>query len=170
MSNLYFGDRLHKLRKSRGLSLEEVALGVGVTSSHISQLENGKRNPSFSLISALSNYFDVDPTFLMETKNMFFGHGEKICAFREAKGISLVELALRADIEPAHLLKVENGQARLKKEELQRVAQILGKSIIDFNDAISTHLNTIREICLVIFNMDAGDIEELIQFIEERIN
>lgn len=49
-----------------------------------------------------------------------------IRAMREANGLSLRETARRAGIDPAHLMRVERGEAGLSIESLQRLARVLG--------------------------------------------
>ena len=46
-------------------------------------------------------------------------------AVRQAKGLSLREVARRADIEVSHLSRVERGQAGLSVRALNRVAKVL---------------------------------------------
>lgn len=169
MSEIYAGDRLHQLRKKRGLSLEEVGIGVGVTSSHISQLENGKRQPSFTLVADLAEYFDVDPTFFIETPYKFYGHGRKITEFREAKGVTIEELASKVGLAVTYLQSVEDGERRLTAEEISRVADALGVDVFDFHNDIEVHLTMIREICDIVFQMNAADIDQVINFIRPRI-
>lgn len=167
---IYAGERLYRLRKRRGLSLEEVSLGVGVTSSHISQIENGKRQPSFNLLSAFAQYFDVDPTFFIDSKNKLYGQGRHIRSFREAQGISLEELARRTDLETTYLQQVEEGKERLDFVKMQEIAQALNKDIIDFHEPTEIHLNHIREICDIIFNMAEEEIEQALSFIRKKIH
>jgi transcriptional regulator with XRE-family HTH domain len=47
-------------------------------------------------------------------------------ALREANGLSLRETARRAGMDPAHLLRVERGEAGLSIDSLQRLARTLG--------------------------------------------
>jgi transcriptional regulator with XRE-family HTH domain len=47
-------------------------------------------------------------------------------AMREAHGLSLRETARRAGMDPAHLMRVERGEAGLSIESLQRLARVLG--------------------------------------------
>jgi len=47
-------------------------------------------------------------------------------AVRIAHGLSLRETARRAQINPAHLSRVERGQRQLSVEALARLAQVLG--------------------------------------------
>ena len=47
-------------------------------------------------------------------------------AVREARGMSLRELARRADLDPTFLSNVERGRERLSVRSLERVAKALG--------------------------------------------
>lgn len=49
-----FGNRLRVLRKAAGLTQPALAKAVGVTQTHISDIENGKRNAGFELIEGLA--------------------------------------------------------------------------------------------------------------------
>ena len=47
-------------------------------------------------------------------------------ALREANGLTLRETARRAGMDPAHLMRVERGEAGLSIATLQRLAGVLG--------------------------------------------
>lgn len=47
-------------------------------------------------------------------------------AVREARGLSLREVARRANLNPAHLSRFERGQAGLSIDSLRRLADVLG--------------------------------------------
>jgi transcriptional regulator with XRE-family HTH domain len=47
-------------------------------------------------------------------------------AVREARGLGLRDVANEAGIDPAHLSRVERGQANLSVEALLRLARVLG--------------------------------------------
>jgi len=62
-----FGDELRKIRKSKNLSLKEVAQRGDLSHSYISQIENGKRNaPKPEIIHKLAKGLDIDPITLMQ--------------------------------------------------------------------------------------------------------
>jgi transcriptional regulator with XRE-family HTH domain len=46
-------------------------------------------------------------------------------AVREARGLALREVARRANIDVAHLSRVERGEARLSVDALARLARVL---------------------------------------------
>lgn len=54
-----FAANLAALRKQRGLSLIALGEAVGVTDEAIRLMEKGKRSPSFEMLCALADYFNV---------------------------------------------------------------------------------------------------------------
>ncbi len=62
------GARLREVRHSRGISLRETARQLGVSPSFVSQLENGKSQPSVGTLYALSQLLDasLDELFAVE--------------------------------------------------------------------------------------------------------
>src|SRR5690606_35885687 len=62
-----YGVELRKIRKSKNLSLKEVAQRGDLSHSYISQIENGKRNaPKPEIIHKLAKGLDIDPITLMQ--------------------------------------------------------------------------------------------------------
>lgn len=53
------GQRLHTIRTSRGLTLQEVAEGAGFSASFLSMLENGKTGISFSNLQKLLRFYNL---------------------------------------------------------------------------------------------------------------
>jgi len=49
-----FGKRLRQLRTTRGLSEEDLAYSVGMDISHLSELENGKKEPCLRKMKELA--------------------------------------------------------------------------------------------------------------------
>ena len=55
-----FGVKIRQLRKSKGVTLKQMASALGVSSAYLSALENGKRGrPSWYLLQRTINYFNV---------------------------------------------------------------------------------------------------------------
>jgi len=61
-----FGRRLRAIRKSRGLSQEDLALDAGLDRTYIGSVENGKRNISIVNICRLAEALQVSPSYLLE--------------------------------------------------------------------------------------------------------
>ena len=62
-----FGARIAELRRGRNESLQQVADKVGVTKTHIWELERGRtKNPSLSVIQGLADHFGVSIASLVD--------------------------------------------------------------------------------------------------------
>ena len=55
-----FGDIMRKLRAERGITLKDMADGIGVSSAYLSALEHGKRGrPGWHLIQRILAFFNI---------------------------------------------------------------------------------------------------------------
>ena len=59
------GRRVRHLRKSRGLTLEQLGVAVGKPAPYLSQLENGKKEPRLGLINDLAEALDATAVDLL---------------------------------------------------------------------------------------------------------
>lgn len=66
LSREELGKYLNKIRTDRGISLREVYKRTGITFSHLSMIENGKRNVTPALLKNLANLYNVDYINLYE--------------------------------------------------------------------------------------------------------
>ena len=60
-----FSARLSTLRKESGLSQKALGEILGVSDAAITFLEKAKRSPSFEILCALADYFDVSLDYLV---------------------------------------------------------------------------------------------------------
>lgn len=60
-----FKIRLNELRKSRGLTQEQLATALGISSSTISSYERGIREPDLDTIGNIADFFNVDKGYLL---------------------------------------------------------------------------------------------------------
>jgi len=65
-----FGDVLKALRLKRGFTQEDVAKGTQLSKSVISMYETGSRKPSFEVLEAIADFFNVDMNTLTDTNPM----------------------------------------------------------------------------------------------------
>ena len=56
---------LKNVRKSRKLNQQKVALDLNISREALSYYENGKREPSLSLLVDMSRYFNVSINYLI---------------------------------------------------------------------------------------------------------
>ena len=60
-----FNDRLKTLGTSRGLTLEQLAKKLGCSKSSVNMYERGEREPSFEMLEAIADFFNVDIDYLL---------------------------------------------------------------------------------------------------------
>lgn len=66
LNNIELGQYLKKIRESRNLSLRTVERLTGIGYTHLSMIENGKRNVTPALLRNLSNIYNIDYIDLYE--------------------------------------------------------------------------------------------------------
>lgn len=60
-----FGAHLKELRKSRGITQKQLAIAISASERGIQQYELGERKPSYEMLLALADYFDVSLDYLV---------------------------------------------------------------------------------------------------------
>lgn len=66
-----FAKRLKELRVSRGLTQDDLARELKLVKSSIGMYENGKRKPSFEVLEAIADYFNVNMDTLYSSAPVF---------------------------------------------------------------------------------------------------
>ena len=103
------GERLRAFRERRGLTLQEVASRSGLSRSYLSELENGKKQPSIKALEALADALNVALDALIpdggrEAEAEAEGRlGEHLRLARERKGMSLAAAAEAPGIYAGYL-------------------------------------------------------------------
>lgn len=59
------GQRIKRLRKEKELTQEKLAELLNISTEHLSRIETGSYRPSFSLITKISEIFNVDEQTIM---------------------------------------------------------------------------------------------------------
>jgi transcriptional regulator with XRE-family HTH domain len=83
---IHLGRRLREVRVKRGLSQAEIADGIGVSASTISQIENNLIFPSLSNFLEIADMLRVDPSFLLKGDSYY---DEKEVVFPRSKAIDV---------------------------------------------------------------------------------
>lgn len=83
------GAKLNELRQKKGESLQQTADAVGVTKTHIWELEKGKTaNPSAELLRKLAEHFKVTVDYLIDpTREGITMDDEAMVFFRDLKSL-----------------------------------------------------------------------------------
>ena len=61
----YFGAQLKELRKALGITQKQLAKELGASERGIQQYELGERKPTYDMLIALADYFDVPVDYLL---------------------------------------------------------------------------------------------------------
>lgn len=73
-----FGENVRFYRKKAGLSQEQLASRLGVSTNHVSVIETGVKFVTYSLLEKLIEEFDVAPEALFTSSAASFSHNDKI--------------------------------------------------------------------------------------------
>lgn len=60
------GQRIQNFRKKQRLSQIELAVEVGIDRSYLSEIENGRTNPSINILFAIADALKIDITYLIQ--------------------------------------------------------------------------------------------------------
>lgn len=60
-----FGAHLKELRKLKGVTQKQLALDIGASERGIQQYELGERKPTYDMLIALADYFNVSLDYLV---------------------------------------------------------------------------------------------------------
>lgn len=60
-----FSERVAQLRKQAGVSLAALGSHLGITDEAVRLIEKGKRSPSFEVLTALADFYDVSLDYLV---------------------------------------------------------------------------------------------------------
>lgn len=124
-----FSDSLVFLRKRAGLSQQELADKMEVSRSLIGMYEAGQRMPSFEMLEAIADIFNVNIDFLIGHKEI----GEHSEAFRAnlaylTENYSDNELA-EANIDPYEVKLIIDGAISLSLDTACQLADQFGESM-----------------------------------------
>ncbi|EEU31091.1 MAG TPA: helix-turn-helix domain-containing protein [Limosilactobacillus coleohominis] len=59
------GDKIHELRTQKRMSQTDLAKAIHASQQAITKWENGKSEPSSSVINSIANYFNVSTDYLL---------------------------------------------------------------------------------------------------------
>jgi transcriptional regulator with XRE-family HTH domain len=66
-STFHLGERIRRLRRDRGLTLEDAGKLTALAASTLSKIENDQMSPTFDVVQKLAQGFDIDITELFAT-------------------------------------------------------------------------------------------------------
>lgn len=116
------GELLMRLRQEAGLARAEVARRVGVwDSASVAAWERGRQQPSPANVPLLAAALSVPPLDLFEVVGT-----PSMSVLRRVSGLTLTELAERAEMSYARCQRIEKGLTEPTREDEARLSAALG--------------------------------------------
>ncbi len=138
------GSKILFLRQEKKLSLSELAEKVGISSSYLCQIENGKVMPALSTLKNIAKALDVKPETLMAA-NSFVGY--KLKKIRSERNITQAELAEKAGVSAGLIGQIESGKVEPSIKTLEKIASALSISpcfFVSEEDEVSSLIKTMN--------------------------
>lgn len=66
MNTVELGRRIKQLRLAQGFTLKEIEAKVGVSATHVSEIERGKTSPTVGALAKIAAALQVNPSFLVD--------------------------------------------------------------------------------------------------------
>ena len=134
-----FGLKVKKLRKERNLKQIELANGLGVSQSTITDIERGRRNVTMNMLKNIASFFDISVDELLETNEFLKENqnermimnqcGDQLKAIRESNNLSISEFANEFHISEELYSSYENGTKQIPLNILINFAKHYNVSI-----------------------------------------
>lgn len=125
---MQIGSKIRDFRKERGLTLAQMAQKINVSPSYLSCVERNVKRPGIPMLKRISEALNISITYLLS--DVPEGRtGERVQFFREARGLSLVDLAEISEIPIESLEAIEKGMAIPDLNQLERIAKALNITI-----------------------------------------
>lgn len=137
MGNSIVTTRMQQRRVELGLTLDDIALEIGVARSTIQRYEKGTiEKLKLPVIEAIANVLQVDPAWLVgksdcpssvTASSSDVKIGERIKACRKELGVSAEYVAKKLGVSPATIYRYEKGDIeKMPANILEPISKILG--------------------------------------------
>ncbi len=140
-SKVNFGERLKKLRTTKGLKQKEFAELLGITVSYLSQIENGEKGMGLDTLILLSGKFGANINWLLTGEGPMFredteGHQDRIKQLeRENKilkdMIKKMEESEQKDVAINQIIEAKIRELEAENRNLSAELESLKHIIID---------------------------------------
>lgn len=141
---LGLGAKILLLRQEKNLSLSELAEKVGISSSYLCQIENGKVMPALSTLKSIAKALDAKPESLMASTSLV---GYKIKKIRCERNITQAQLAEKAGVSAGLIGQIESGKVEPSIKTLEKIAAALSLSpcfFVSEEDEVSSLIKTMN--------------------------
>lgn len=118
------GEKLRRIRERKGMYQSELAEKLGVQQRDVSYWETGKRLPSVLMLRKIAKILGCTMEDLV-----YDDLGENMKQFREAKNLSIEELAEMVGVNQDDIICWETGKQVPSVRLIKRIAIVLGCSV-----------------------------------------
>lgn len=135
-------NKLHALRKAKGITLEQLSDETDISFSALSAYERGTRNPKINTIRTLAEYFGVSSDYLegrYETQYIIKDAtdiGNIIYELRSKSGLSQLQVANDLKIPVSTFSRYEISVREPKLQKINKILNYFGKQlkVVDIDD------------------------------------
>ncbi len=143
------GALILQLRMKHGYSQAAFAREVGCSPTFVCLVEKGQKFPSHAVLCKMARVLRTTPEKLLEhdtsrrpapvdprmaTPDSYLTLGQKVRRRRVAKGLSMHDLARRADCTASFICFIEKDHTRPSPATLSRLAKALDTTVVDLQD------------------------------------
>lgn len=176
-----YGSKLHELRKSRNLTLDELSEKLNnlsdyrVSRSAISRWENGKTEPSATAMSLYAKLFNVDINNLLnvDIRGDIMTTGQNIKKYRLQRKMTLEELSKEIGVSTQAIFKYENDiVTNIPLDRLEKLCialKVKPQQLISWaEETTKNHINSVKIPVLgrVAAGLPAEAVEDIIDYEE----
>ena len=104
------GEKIRQIRKSKGLTQEQLAERIGIDNKHLSRIENGKHMPTYKILKNLAEVLEFDIYALDDTQIDEIKQPDKVYL----KSLSILNSAKTEDEKKYYLEVLQLAQKGLK--------------------------------------------------------
>lgn len=119
------GDKIVLLRQKHNLSLSDLAEKVGISSSYLCQIENGRVLPALSTLKNIAEALGIKAEDLMTASSNV---GYKIRKIRQERNLTQAELAKQAGVSTGLIGQIESGKVEPSIKTLEKISSALSLS------------------------------------------
>jgi transcriptional regulator with XRE-family HTH domain len=114
-------NRIAELRKSKKLTIQQVADGIGVSNGTISRYEQGTREPKLDTWQKLANFFNVSVSYITGVSDEPGKDTGRLQGIREDKGMSYQQVADAYNQEADRLSVFDHKEPHIDAETVQAI-------------------------------------------------
>ena len=132
------GKKIFMTRKAKKISNEELAEILGISSSHMYNIEIGNFKPSNKVLQKICKTLELDfkEMFELKTGKSVGQFSGEIKFARLEKSLTLAELSKKIGISKSELSHIENGLRRPTNNNLKKICNFLE---LDYNYLVKIH-------------------------------